>query len=317
MKRLLLVLLLIAGSALWADGLRQVLQVPDPLTVGSPFTLTLTFDGAKTFGVPEKDSLDTFELVSAIPKSSGWFHRKATLTLTMTAWDTGELNGPIFRVPVTVGKTNQTITTQPFSVTVTSVLPDSLQTVADTSKVAAALKDIAPIRPVRPGVLDIALPVLLLAGLGYYLYRRHKRPAKTNETPAAPPPPPVPAYQRALVLLDELRRERVLERGDFVEFYYRLSMILRFYVEERDGFKAMEMTTAEVRDTWHNPNAEERNQILRFLAEADRIKFARHLPDSEAGNRAASYVETYLREEGRKNGKSTVNPSILPSDKEK
>jgi hypothetical protein len=293
-----LAILLLSVQLFAGPVLRQELQLPDPLTVGTPFTLTLSAEGADKIGIPLKDSLDNFELVSARPQSKGLMGKPPHLTLTLIAWETGELEGPVFRVPVTRGKHTETVRSDPFPVTVTTVLPDSLANAADTAKVAAALKDTLAPTPVKPGLWDILLPAALLGGLAWWLIRRHRRPVGPVAQPLTPPPPPIPAWRQALVLLDELRREKVLERGDFVEFYFRLSMILRFYIELRDGFKAMEMTTGEFRDAWLGSH-EERDALLKFLREADRIKFAKHLPGPEAAERTALWLESYLKDEAQ------------------
>lgn len=300
MKRgLLLLVMVLFGAGLFGADLKQVLQVPDPLSVGMPFTLTVTAAGASHFGAPIADSLQDFQIVAAKPVAGGLWHRQAKLVITLTAWETGELQLPALKIPVTFGKHTETMLTQPVAVTVTSVLPDSLASVTDTARVAATLKDVAPVAPVRWGVFDYLLPILLLLGILYFILKRQKKLTTPPPVPVTPPPPPEPAWKIALRMLDDLRAHPCFARGDFVEFYFQLSMILRYYIGQRDDFKATEMTTGEIRDAWRTPKHEERDQILRFLKEADRIKFAKAQPTPEQATSAADWVEGYLRAEGR------------------
>lgn len=58
---------------------------------------------------------------------------------------------------------------------------------------------------------------------------------------------PRPAHVIALAALDALQSEQLPAQGKMKEFYFRLSEIVRAYLEKRYGFGALEMTSDEVR----------------------------------------------------------------------
>jgi hypothetical protein len=64
---------------------------------------------------------------------------------------------------------------------------------------------------------------------------------------AAPWVDPRPAHVIALAALDALQAEALPEQGRMKEFYFRLSEIVRAYLEKRYTFAALEMTSDEIR----------------------------------------------------------------------
>ncbi len=84
-------------------------------------------------------------------------------------------------------------------------------------------------------VWAVAVGALLLVGLAaWLLWRRKKNKREQPETPA---------HETAKARLDEL--ERRPEMGPR-EFYFQLTGVLRWYLEKRYSFPAMEMTTEEL-----------------------------------------------------------------------
>ncbi len=94
----------------------------------------------------------------------------------------------------------------------------------------------------------------------------------------------IPAHEWARQQLAALIAEEWLAKGRVQEFYYRISAIVRGYIERRFGVSAPEMTTQEFlaaasrdgrfgRDTTTDLN--------RFLSACDLVKYARHEPRSE------------------------------------
>jgi hypothetical protein len=77
-----------------------------------------------------------------------------------------------------------------------------------------------------------------LALLARYLWRRRKKTA-----PSIPAPPPVAPHIEAGRALDGLATQTGISAK---QYYFRLSAILRRYLERRFGFPAAEMTTEEL-----------------------------------------------------------------------
>lgn len=128
--------------------------------------------------------------------------------------------------------------------------------------------------------------VLTLAILGL-LRHRHR------EAPEAVPRP----HEWALAQLKKLIDEQLVERGLVREFYSRLSMIVRRYVERRFDLTAPMRTTEEfMLETQGSSRlpVEYHGTVGRFLGVCDRVKFARHAPHakkiSEALNTARDFV---------------------------
>ena len=91
----------------------------------------------------------------------------------------------------------------------------------------------------------------------------------------------IPPHEWALDKLRGLIDEQLVERGLVHEFYFRLSMIVRRYIERRFDLMAPERTTEEfmleVRGSPKLPT-EYRAAVGAFLQACDTVKFARHAP---------------------------------------
>ncbi|MCA9322714.1 MAG: hypothetical protein KDB53_18370 [Planctomycetes bacterium] len=110
-----------------------------------------------------------------------------------------------------------------------------------------------------------------------------------------PPLPPHEIAQRELAHLESLG---LLEQGKTQEYYYRLTAILRRYIELRFGIMAPERTTeeflAEIQNDARLPD--DQKAVLReFLAEADLVKYARQEPAPEESRRAWQIAERFVK----------------------
>jgi hypothetical protein len=77
----------------------------------------------------------------------------------------------------------------------------------------------------------------------------------------------------------------------------RLSAIVRTYVEGRFRLRAPEMTTEEFLQAAQSSRelpAEYRSRLNEFLREADLVKFARHVPTMEQGERAFDAARDFV-----------------------
>ena len=134
--------------------------------------------------------------------------------------------------------------------------------------------DIHDIKPLRaPGFspwllygLPAALLTVVLAAL--FAHYRRRQSARAAET-IVPDPPDVIAMRS----LDELARRADL---DGRRFYFRLSAIVRGYIEQRFDLDALEMTTEELLPAIGRLNLETdiQKQLKQLLLCAEPIKFA-------------------------------------------
>jgi len=112
------------------------------------------------------------------------------------------------------------------------------------------------------------LAVAALAALIWRYWRKRSRPA-----PAEIAPPPLAPDAEALQMLDALAADG---RIDPKQFYFRLSAVVRRYIERRFEFPAAEMTTEELLPRLdHLSMAPELAGTLKtFCRAADPVKFA-------------------------------------------
>lgn len=128
-------------------------------------------------------------------------------------------------------------------------------------------------------VLGVAAALLLMGLSGYIIARN--RPKIVVEPP---PPPPRPAHEVAFEKLDALRRSGLLEAGEVMGFYVRLSEAVREYVGNRYGFNGLDMTTEEILEAMGSarlPASLGDNFLPHLLYQADLVKFAKAAPSLE------------------------------------
>jgi hypothetical protein len=136
--------------------------------------------------------------------------------------------------------------------------------------------------------------LLALALLGWWVARRRK-----PETSTAPLVEPIaPLHERVRQALLDLDAERLWQNGQDKAYHSRLSDILRGYVEERFGVRAMERTTEELLAALRVSAmpAEQITALGNLLRTADLVKFAKYRPapveHEQALGAALRFVET-------------------------
>jgi hypothetical protein len=180
------------------------------------------------------------------------------------------------------------ITTDPISVTVTSVLPPAVgeQEIEDIE---------GPVEPDRNLPLYIGIgagALAVLALIGFLVVRGVRHGTLT------PAKKPVPSWVRAEQELDQLLAEGLVEQGQVEAFYTRITDILRRYVEERFQIHAPEQTTEEFLD--QASRSEEvsghRESLEHFLTHADLVKFARYTPEQSEIDNTVEACRTFIAE---------------------
>jgi hypothetical protein len=177
----------------------------------------------------------------------------------------------------------------------------------------APMTDIHDIKP----VLDIAghwpwvwiavgaAAALLLAALGWWLWRRRKRPEKT----AAAGVPALSPDAEALAALEALCAQTGMAPK---KFYFRLSAILRRYIERRYEIPAAEMTSEELLPRMDRLPLDRRltEAFKAFCRETDPIKFAGAAAHRDQMDRSLAFCRDFVRrtavsqDEGNDNSKN-------------
>lgn len=141
-------------------------------------------------------------------------------------------------------------------------------------------------------VAGIGALVLVLAGLGYYYWRKRQGksllPAKRE--------PARPAHEIALEALRRLRESDLLATGKIKEYYVALSEIVRRYIEGRYFVPALELTTGELMGNLQTVALETsaKERLRDLLESSDLVKFAKHAPAPEEHERAFMEAEAFV-----------------------
>ena len=195
-------------------------------------------------------------------------------TVDLDAFLPGEYEIPAIEVAYGVGDDRMTIATDPFKVTIKSVIA-----VDEGQPELADISDpVAVPMPMWWWVGGGLALVAIAAGLYHWNRERKRRAAMMS---AAPPPEP---NTIALRELEELLSRGLISAGDSKLFYLLLSDILRQYIERRFGLHAPERTTeeflAELRDSVDfEPN--HKSMLADFLSLSDMVKFAEVEPTEQ------------------------------------
>jgi len=196
---------------------------------------------------------------------------------TLTAYTTGEILIPEITVKfLDSNQKEEQIKTQPVKIIIESVL--------DKVKGRPALRDIAPVMPLKVPVAVylmwflISLAAIAGAGIWYYFYRK-----KIAEEIPENLPPLIPPDVVALEELEKLKNSDLLKKGKIKEFYIKLIDIIRDYLSAVYKIETRDRTTSEIYSELKRKEHEKKKLafIREFLGEGDLVKFAKFLPDEK------------------------------------
>lgn len=147
--------------------------------------------------------------------------------------------------------------------------------------------------------------------LAFWVFMRGRR------TPGAVIEIPIPAHEWARRELAALIAEDLIVRRRIQAFYYRVSDIVRGYIERRFGVTAPEMTTEEFLDAAGSdgrfPELHAR-ELESFLVACDLVKYARQIPGSDEAEQvlqaAAGFVERTREDRVRTEGNGRVAAAV-------
>jgi hypothetical protein len=289
--KIVILLILLFLSSLLSQELKYKVDKPSKLFIGTPFHLLvdITTQPSDSIFSPVMDTLDIFILKGEILQSEETENDLKTtkLDLTFQPFDVGEFTFPELEFAVKSADSLTFLKTSEFKINIQSVISDTTQTI----------KDIADPAKVNLGFWDYLFPILAIAiivFLIWYLKRFFKKMPEEEEVPVFFDSRP--AYIIALEVLKKLKKRKLLEKGDFLNFHFRLSYILRLFVELQFKINAVEMTTTEIRDSLKTDDFKEKNLILEFLKFSDKVKFAKFIPEMKDSQDAVNWLDAYLNE---------------------
>ena len=139
--------------------------------------------------------------------------------------------------------------------------------------------------------------LILLAAFAvvFAVYALIKR--KRNEPIFVKPKPQEPAHVVALRQLDQLKEQKLWQRGLVKEYYCSLTDIARGYLNGRFGLQAMESTTSEIMQmTKDVPEIDKdlRKNLQDLLERADFVKFAKAQTVANENEASFDFVEHFV-----------------------
>jgi hypothetical protein len=155
----------------------------------------------------------------------------------------------------------------------------------------AQLRPIMDIIPTYPFILKllpwiIGLVFLIAAGFGFYFWKKRKRENADALRDIKP------AHVIAKEEIEKLKSMNLQEKGQYKEFYFRFSEILRQYIERLRKFPAAELTTEEI---GRRIKEEIDRKLLPILRESDLVKFADTIPTKEKNDEDVKAALEYIK----------------------
>lgn len=271
MKRYLSILLLSLSTSLVFGTLTQSLVHADSLSIGSPFSLVIETDFPLSL-VVIPDSLTQFRVLKTEIRQQG---KGSTAELEIIPLRVGALSFPKLKLKGR-GLFQSAESTDGFRVYV----------LASRAEADTLLRDIKPALRYTMEVpfwvyLFIFLLCLVLAATLIIMAINKKPAARPKPTPApAPAAVPLSPYLLALQKLDELELSGLAE-SDPLAYHFRLSMILREFLEQTYQVSAVEMTILEISDALRVCCPQQAEEFLKILHYCDLVKFAKLIPSAE------------------------------------
>jgi hypothetical protein len=164
-------------------------------------------------------------------------------------------------------------------------------------------------------VLPWLLLFILICAAVWYLIRIIKK-MRMKKTGEVIPVNPDPAHIIAFRQLEQLKEEKLWEKGEIKGYYTKLTEILRVYLENRFGIYSMELTTietlAELKRTGFRED-EPFRKLRTVLTGADLVKFAKYNPEPSENelqfNYAWEFVEITKQVPEQTDGKPESEPN--------
>lgn len=87
----------------------------------------------------------------------------------------------------------------------------------------------------------------------------------------------IPPHEKALCEINVIKQHHATSQETQKEYYTHLTTTLREYIEERFGFRAMEMTSSEIIEQLHTAaNDKMIDELKQLFRTADLVKFAKY-----------------------------------------
>lgn len=230
---------------------------------------------------------------SSVSKKTVFNRNFITFVFKFYTFETGDYEFPELTLKFITSdkKTSKEINTEKKKIIVKSLLNKD-----DASEAALDIKDIKGPLPAHINLALLAmniLIVLIVAAIAVFFYIKNKRKQVMVQKPI------IPAHVIALEKLNILRKQDLISRGMIKEFYFRLSLIIRQYLEDRFRLRAPEMTTEEflnhLKDS-QTLSIEHKKSLKDFLNHCDMVKFAKYKPPVDESDSSFYYAQQLIEQ---------------------
>lgn len=239
------------------------------------------FEAEKEMEVVKEGAWDTVQ-------QNGMLHLQKDLTFTI--FDTGYYWVPELPLSYLQNGQSGVVKTQRIPINVGTV-----QLVADSTQIELApIKDIIREQANWRDYLPLILAFLSFAAVVGIFYFVNKRKNQVN----LPPPPKViiPAHEKALTALQQLKSEQLWQKGEIKAYQSKLTHIIREYLENRYEIPALESTTDEIQRSLKKVDfdASWKEKLSNILQVADLVKFAKAEPPADFHERVWEEAENFV-----------------------
>jgi len=112
--------------------------------------------------------------------------------------------------------------------------------------------------------------ILILLFLIYFLIKKYRKGGTKIRIV-------VPPHITALNKLQNLKKQKLWQKGELKEYYSKISLILRQYIEMRFNFPALELPTSDIIKNLRKLDSDLLSKLEFVLRKADNIKYAKGL----------------------------------------
>lgn len=285
-------LLWVSVSASFAQTVKARVD-KDSILIGEQIKYTIEVDTEQDDVVtfPEGQTFVPLEAVEAFPVDTLQLQPRLKLLreYALTQFDSGHYTIPQQFILLKNGQ----------------ALTDSIQVVVNDVVVDTTKQQLYPIKDYIPVERPFSFPtwlwkwllaLLILVGLVYVVIRLWQRKKEQQKQ--------LPPYEQALKALEELDSANYIEERNLREYYSKLTLISRRYLEDKVEVRAMEYTTNElVTDLQMRKDAQKINlqqktidDFKAILERADLAKFARSQPDVITAKEDRKFIGSFTEE---------------------
>jgi len=273
---------------------------PKEIYIGDRVTMDLSVDYAGAELVPPDFSAGAGEFevlaVAQAPGKAAGGKTSVSFRLQLTTFSTGTIT--LAGLPITFKKPDGT-----FIEARTNAIPIKVKSLLEEQGDQGGLRPLKGLYNFRSWWWVWVLTGVAAAALLYWLWTLRKRKDAASAERAVPLLSP---EDEAAAALTELEIEPVNEET-IRDYYFRLSNILRRYIERRHDIPALEMTTSELLSGFRKLNLPVSATLIcrEFQDNADLVKFAKLMPSPEEVPADVARVRAFI---------DLTTPNPVPED---